>query len=491
MSNKIEIPEYAGEPVDLEALGIRYGFRYDPMKWVNSDPGVDAALVRRNVFKQSLEGDHEVLEARIEELLAEEREKGWEEGEEGKLNALLDLGCPPDRPEYRDVLDRFCAQHVMASTRRPWFHQEAPTLCAAIRAGWQQGDEPKAMLARLVKEVNGDHLADCDPWAWHRTFEALWAGRHLVDVMPLIEGLLTYLRDNVNIAGCLIGGDPWNTFGAASVPEHPLCREVVAKYLPMILRSQAPNGGWGGASQVVLRAMANTGLLGQLCGLPPLPPDWREIRSIPAPEGKLYGLAWDGARLWTMNQDADEAIAITPEDGSVVKRLKVTLEGGIKVGAVGWYDDLLAVTAGGTEHHGGQSVLLLLDPEDGTVHQTTPIKAPWGPGGAAQVGDHLWITHYGWLCVVNPKTGEARDGHNPAAFPPDIAYDGESLWMVDSTAAYRMDLAEKLLEVPEKPGETMGMTYDGQNLWALNNEEKRITIIEKTESDRLRRRSDT
>jgi hypothetical protein len=376
----------------------------------------------------------------------------------------------------------------MTPKRPPWFHQEAPTLWAACRTGWQQGDEPKAMLARLVEEVSGAHLADCDPWAWGRTFGALWEGRRLLDTMPTIGSLLEYIRDNVNIAGCLVGGDPWNTLMAASIPDHPLCGEVVAKYIPLILRSQKPDAAWGGESLMVFRALVNTGLLAQLRELPPLPPDWRAIRSVPAPEGRLLGLAWDGERLWTMNQEENEAIALSSEDGTVVKRLRVPLEGGIKIGAVGWYDDLLAVTAGGTEHHGGQSVLLLLDPEDGSVRQTMAIKAPWGPGGAAQAGDGLWIAHYGWLCVVNPKTGEARDGHNPASFPLDIAYDGESLWVVGGgpTFVNRIDLEGELLEFPEKPGGTKGMTYDGRNLWALNletptGEERRICTIEKTE----------
>ena len=38
MSNKIEIPAYTGDPIDLEAHGIKYGFRYDPMEWAQKSP---------------------------------------------------------------------------------------------------------------------------------------------------------------------------------------------------------------------------------------------------------------------------------------------------------------------------------------------------------------------------------------------------------------------------------------------------------------------
>jgi len=481
MPDKIEIPEYTGEPIELEALGIRYGFRYDPMEWVNNDRSVDAALIRRNLFGQSLDGDREILDARIEELLAALREGPKEHGDEFNLPMLLEMGCPSDRPEFRDLLDRQCTEHLVDAEFQPGDHRAAAAIWAACEAGWQRDDQPAETVARWAAEVTGQAVADNAPWAWGRTFRALWAGRRVVDTRPAIELLLNYLRYYLNLAGCLIGGDPSNTLGAASIPEHPLCRDIVALYIPMILRSQQPDGSWGGESAEVYRALLNTGFLPKLLELPPLPPEWRVVRSVPAPEGRLLGLTWDGARFWTMDRDANEALAISPEDGAVVRRLKITPEGGIKVGSVAWYDDSLIVTAGGSEHHGGQSVALVLDPDDGSVRQTIPFDGPWGPNGAAQVGDELLIAHYGWLCVVNPKTGETHGGHNPAAFPRDVACDGETIWVLGGASACRMDLEGMLLEATDKPAGGEGMTYDGRNLWSLNNEDKRICIIEKTE----------
>ena len=40
MSNKIEVPGFTGEPIDLGALGIKHGFRHDPMERINNDRSV-------------------------------------------------------------------------------------------------------------------------------------------------------------------------------------------------------------------------------------------------------------------------------------------------------------------------------------------------------------------------------------------------------------------------------------------------------------------
>ena len=54
MPDRIEIPEYADEPIDLEEHGIRYGFRHDPMEWVNTDGSPAAARVRGFLFRHPL-----------------------------------------------------------------------------------------------------------------------------------------------------------------------------------------------------------------------------------------------------------------------------------------------------------------------------------------------------------------------------------------------------------------------------------------------------
>ena len=62
MSNRIEIPEATGEPIDLAALGIKHGFRHDPMAWVENDRSLTGARVRTAVFGQPQDGDRKLIE---------------------------------------------------------------------------------------------------------------------------------------------------------------------------------------------------------------------------------------------------------------------------------------------------------------------------------------------------------------------------------------------------------------------------------------------
>jgi hypothetical protein len=264
--------------------------------------------------------------------------------------------------------------------------------------------------------------------------------------------------------------------------------------ISMVLQSQSPDGGWDDMSPIVFRALAKHGLIGSLGRLPGRTADWRVVRSIPAPEGDLNTMTWDGARLWVLDREGDEAIALSPEDGAVLKRLKVPLEGPGKIGGIGWYEGLLAVTAGGTEHHDGPSRLYLVHTETGKAKETLTIDAQWGPSGSTQIGDDLWIAHGCWMVVVSPKTGQdhGRSHGVYGSWPHDLAAEGDAFWHTDAWAPFlfKSDLKDNLLEFYEPPffrgpGEELparGIVHDGDNLWALDDKNKRICIIEKTES---------
>ena len=62
MSNKMEIPEHKGERIDLEAHGIQYGFRHDPMEWVMADRSPGAARLRTQVFRAPRADDKALID---------------------------------------------------------------------------------------------------------------------------------------------------------------------------------------------------------------------------------------------------------------------------------------------------------------------------------------------------------------------------------------------------------------------------------------------
>jgi len=53
-----------------------HGFRYDPMKFVEQSDTVQAALVRRHVFKTPKPSDGAVLKKRIDAILAKQKPDG-------------------------------------------------------------------------------------------------------------------------------------------------------------------------------------------------------------------------------------------------------------------------------------------------------------------------------------------------------------------------------------------------------------------------------
>ena len=128
-------------------------------------------------------------------------------------------------------------------------------------------------------------------------------------------------------------------------------RRVVGKLVPMILRAQKPDGGWGdGHSAITLRALATHGFFDKLRKLPPLPPDWKTVRTIPAPGSDVRTLAFGGTHL-----------------------------------AVGWWGDALAVVQGKPKR------LLKIDPATGRTLREVPLaKLEW-PHNVADMGSELWV----------------------------------------------------------------------------------------------------
>ena len=150
----------------------------------------------------------------------------------------------------------------------------------------------------------------------------LWDGREAVDVTAALTAGLTWVADNMNAAGCLSYWDPMGLTDLAGYVDHPLAKRVVEQQVPMLLRWQEANGGWDDNSLAVFRALHQWGLLEPLSKLPPLPEDWKTVRSIPVPEGAWWGMTFGDGLFWLRDRERGEAVAISPQDGSVVRRIK-------------------------------------------------------------------------------------------------------------------------------------------------------------------------
>ena len=87
---------------------LRYGFRHDPMQYVREDKSLQACLVRKLVLDTPNDGDAEVLQARLDEILKSVNPNGsfgkapdGDMSTSGRIGDLLQLGLPADAPEIQ------------------------------------------------------------------------------------------------------------------------------------------------------------------------------------------------------------------------------------------------------------------------------------------------------------------------------------------------------------------------------------------------------
>ncbi len=493
------------EPVMTETAS-EYGFRYDPMNFADNARSMDGVLVRTFVLERPTEGDRQLLRKHIDKLLADQRDDG-SFGDTSKetglrLRDLLELGLSPDRPEATRAADAILGQHRAGQHADEWYQEtgllgvyELHSLCLMGRT---ELPEVKASLEWLCghPELYVGPDKGC-PWTPAVFLKALWAGRHVIDTTPTVEHGLRQIASDLNAAGCLSYKDPWGLLECAGYIDLPIGREIVEKQVPLILRAQNPNGGWSmprgwPANQstfTVLRALVRHGLLDDLRERPALPADWKVVRSIPAPEGKLHSLTWDGQRLWVYDGSAHEALALSPEDGAVVRRVKVPAG---HVRGMGWWDDALAVTQGNPWGDDPKR-LLQVDATTGAIRREISFEDPkYWPideihmGGVAQMGDRVWVvdSFFGQIHSLDPaRPDERRYFHLSGPLPTAIAPQGDTVWHTDLWAPYIVRNAAngRLLDCGEKPfdGNVGGLAWDGRRLWALDTEQHRLCVIEK------------
>jgi len=325
--------------------------------------------------------------------------------------------------------------------------------------------------------------------------------QEVMDVQQNVDARLKELGDRTNEIGCLNKLDPLgNFYGIASV-DSPLARELVIRHLPILLRTQRRDGSWNnGSTPLICGALRKYGLFERLRELPPLPPDWRVVDTIAAPEESLLTLDWNNGLFWSVAPEKQVVVAISPADGSVVKRLPVPSE---NLQGVGAYEGKLAVSS-----LANKGTLTLLDPDSGEVVGEHRVGLPWAGGGEGagvmQVGEEVWIGHGCWVPVVEPETGSERrlEGYGP--WPLDLARDGDTVWITDgmhSFLMYHWGLKEDIIEVVDAPfgkggqgrqpvfgiieneSPVHGITHDGKDLWALDSKNHRICRMERAVSN--------
>jgi len=202
-------------------------------------------------------------------------------------------------------------------------------------------------------------------------------------------------------------------------------------------------------------------------------------------------LAFGDGDLWTLDMDNGEALALSTEDGRIVRRLDLSEH---EPKGIGWYDGLLVISSAK-----GKSHLLFVDPANGAVIRRIRNQAPtWGTDGVARVQDKLWVSASCWMTAVDPETEVGTKQSYVGAWPFDMASRGDTVWQIDRMLPgliIQSDAEGKLKRLTGSPFFTgltgnhdqwqhnmgiLGIAHDGRNLWALATKDKQICVISRS-----------
>ena len=489
-------PRPAPEPKVLE-VEPQYGFRVDPMKWADADETLQGALVRTLILEKPKAGDKALIEKEIKGILARQKPDGTiahpresdRDATEGQLQRLLDMGYSPKRPEVQKAVAAI-EQKIQKLPPKKQNNLGCGTLCVLAALGKTDHPAVKTSFENKARAAVRHPGHGC-PWADQIHFMTIWAGRNAADIGPQLDRMAKWMEEAVHPAGCSakIGlCAVWALVKAVAVVDHPRCRRMAENLVPMLLRAQQPDGGWGDEDQGTFwsfKLLKKYGHLERLRQLPPLPSDWVEVRAIPAPGKEPRAIAWDGKQLWV--QDADQesptATAVSPKDGKVLRTIKLPKLG--KCSAIGVWDGHLTLTTSGEGR-----TLYKIDTTTGEVAHEVSLRFLGDfLGEATQLGDKLLICDH-WdsgLSILPAADAKKRIGHvrTHAGTAGTIAVVGDEVWLADGWApsVVRTNLKGELLDWAEKPYGSMGLAWDGEQLWALDARTKRLCVVQRAEAE--------
>lgn len=454
-----------------------YGFRQDPMEWAASADSLDGARVRTHVLQQPNPGDSAIIEEEIQRIFSSQNP-------EHELWRLLDLECPTERPEFQKAFK------TMLDSDDPL---EAYNLNIACRAGWENTDALKGAMVKTQTQVESLNFWEACPWHGQNFLQILWAGRQHHDVIATVERGLTIMRDHLTDERYWpMYLDPFGWLECTGYIDHPIAEEIVLKMIPMILRAQDEDGSWGGEDHMgygpgshtfaAFRALYKWGLIEQLRSKPPLPPEWTLMKTIPAPRGELCTMAWDSSRLWVYDKTTSHAVAISPEEGTVLHSVKMP----DNTYGIAWSNGSLLASRIEPE------ALFYIDPDTGAVQrEITPPSEVWGMFSAIAELDHRICIGNHMCSGVHFLTENRISKHIQwlaGASVIDMVCVNNQIWHIDAFSRLL------ILSDPSDPTQpaalvdwatapfgqnTAGLTWDGERLWALDAAKHRISRIER------------
>ena len=107
---------------------MAYGFRHDPMRFVEENESLQAARVRDIVFNAPREGDRAAIDAAIAKTMERRREDGTfantSKDTGSAVLELLRLGQATNSPAVRDGLAAMRSQYRAGKNADEWYEKD-------------------------------------------------------------------------------------------------------------------------------------------------------------------------------------------------------------------------------------------------------------------------------------------------------------------------------------------------------------------------------
>ena len=233
-----------------------------------------------------------------------------------------------------------------------------------------------------------------------------------------------------------------------------------------------------GAVFVVAVAMPHTAFSGDKS---PQPGDI--LLQFPSPGTSPCGLTWDGTHLWLADDGTDTIYKLDPSNGSVLSSFKspgASPRGLVWDGTHLWHADNATRKLHQLDRTTGAEASGINAP----VTDTQPRVAELG--GLTWDGRHLWYgTVNGWSSKMNridPSKVSVERFFFTKGYPRALATDGTFIWNATDNGGRRIGLVYKynlsdglFVSQFDTPGfYPTGLAFDGQSLWLVDRETKTI-----------------
>lgn len=205
-------------------------------------------------------------------------------------------------------------------------------------------------------------------------------------------------------------------------------------------------------------------------------PSPHEVLSLPQAMTDLQGLAWDGEHFWTLDSANLTLYKLSGSSGQALATF--VLREAAYPTAVAWDGEGRRLFV----LDGNANAIYQINPDDGSVVRSlklsegVPLGMSWGDGS-------LWVSDFDAAKIFKISAEDGRVLRTvsvgvPGVAPMSLGWGDGALWVYDgnSDMIYQLDPAsgQKRGELVPPGPSTVGLVWDGQGLWVADGSELKL-----------------